>query len=149
MLRFLKWRKMTWVLVAWNGAIAAWVLVLLASSSAAAGCSVDAGGAAVSGLARQDCLDSVARGFGVPLVALIWAVGLVVFSVVWYSTRPLWRQGHGARFRRLRSEDFYADADPGRTPAAPRPTADRSGEGLERAAAPPLRVQPLPRTRAR
>ena len=114
MLGFLKWRKMTWALVVWNGAMAAWVLVLVASSSAAAGCSVDADGAAVS-LARQDCLDGAAQGLGLPVAALIWALGLVVLSVVWYSTRPLWRQGHGARLRRLHSENFLADAGANRT----------------------------------
>ena len=112
MLSFLRWRKMTWALVVWNGAMAAWVLVLLTSDTA--GCSVDGDGAALGGLARQDCLDSAARGLGIPLVALIWALGLVVLSVVWYSTRPLWRQGHGARIRRLRSNDFLADAGPAR-----------------------------------
>jgi len=118
MLRFLKWRKLTWALVVWNGAMAAWVLVLLVSGSGTAGCSVDAAGATVGRLARQDCLDSAAQGLGVPLVALIWALGLVVLSVVWYSTRPLWRQGHGARFRRLHSEEFLADA------GAPRSSPD-------------------------
>ena len=115
MLGFLNWRKMTWALVVWNGAMATWVLVLLASSSGTAGCSVGADGAAVGSLARQDCLDGVAQGLGAPLVALIWALGFVVLSVVWYSTRPLWRQGHGARLRRLHSEDFLADAGPART----------------------------------
>jgi len=113
MLSFLKWRKLTWALVVWNGAMAAWVLGILATGSGTAGCS-DAGGGA-GRLARQDCLDGVAQGLGVPVVALIWAVGLVVLSVVWYSTRPLWRQGHGARLRRLRSEEFLADTGPHRT----------------------------------
>ena len=30
-----------------------------------------------------------------------WLVGMVVLSAVWFGTRPLWRQGHGVRFRRL------------------------------------------------
>jgi uncharacterized membrane protein len=30
-----------------------------------------------------------------------WLVGTVLLSVVWFGTRPLWRQGHGVRFRRL------------------------------------------------
>ena len=32
-----------------------------------------------------------------------WLVGLVVLCVVWFGTRPLWRQGHGVRLRRLRA----------------------------------------------
>jgi len=113
MLSFLKWRRMTWALIVWNGAMAAWVLALLVSNSGTAGCSFDGNGAAAGRLARQDCLDSAARGLGVPLVMLIWALGLVVLSVVWYSTRPLWRQGHGARLRRLRSDEFFPDGGPG------------------------------------
>jgi hypothetical protein len=29
-------------------------------------------------------------------------LGLITLSAIWFMTRPLWRQGHGARFRRLR-----------------------------------------------
>jgi hypothetical protein len=32
-----------------------------------------------------------------------WLVGTALLSVVWFGTRPLWRQGHGVRFRRLRA----------------------------------------------
>jgi hypothetical protein len=31
------------------------------------------------------------------------ALGLIVLSVIWFMTMPLWRQGHGARLRRMRS----------------------------------------------
>jgi hypothetical protein len=40
-------------------------------------------------------------GATVAIVTLI--VGMVLLSVVWFGTRPLWRQGHGVRFRRLQS----------------------------------------------
>ena len=37
-------------------------------------------------------------------VALVTGiVGVVLLSVVWFGTRPLWRQGHGVRFRRLQA----------------------------------------------
>ncbi len=41
---------------------------------------------------------------GAATVAIVTGlVGAVVLSVVWFGTRPLWRQGHGIRFRRLQS----------------------------------------------
>ena len=44
-------------------------------------------------------------GPGVATIALLWFVGFVVLSVTWFLSRPLWRQGHGARLRRLRAAD--------------------------------------------
>ena len=39
---------------------------------------------------------------GAATVAIVTGlVGTVLLSVVWFGTRPLWRQGHGIRFRRL------------------------------------------------
>jgi predicted PurR-regulated permease PerM len=29
--------------------------------------------------------------------------GLIVLTAIWWLTRPLWRQGHGGRFRRMPS----------------------------------------------
>jgi hypothetical protein len=37
------------------------------------------------------------------LALLAGALGLIVLSVIWFMTMPLWRQGHGARLRRMRS----------------------------------------------
>ena len=31
------------------------------------------------------------------------AFGLIVLSAMWFMTRPLWSQGYGPRFRRMRS----------------------------------------------
>jgi hypothetical protein len=42
---------------------------------------------------------------------LLWSFGTVLLTVVWFVTRPLWRHGHGFRFRRLR----LADAGPVRS----------------------------------
>ena len=42
-------------------------------------------------------------GGGVVLIVALWSVGLAVGTVIWFMTRPLWRQGHGARLRPLRS----------------------------------------------
>jgi hypothetical protein len=43
----------------------------------------------------------VSGAFVVALV--VGALGLLVLSLIWYLTMPLWRQGHGPRLRRLRS----------------------------------------------
>jgi hypothetical protein len=67
--RFLKWRKMTWALLLWGGALV--------------------GVCVVSGAS--------------PLVLMAGALGLIVLSAVWIMTRPLWSQGHGLRFRRMRA----------------------------------------------
>jgi hypothetical protein len=41
---------------------------------------------------------------GTFVVALVvGALGLLVLSLIWYLSMPLWRQGHGPRLRRLRS----------------------------------------------
>jgi hypothetical protein len=40
------------------------------------------------------------------LALLAGALGLVVLSVIWFMTRPLWLQGHGPRLRRMRSVEI-------------------------------------------
>jgi K+ transporter len=37
------------------------------------------------------------------LALMAGVLGLIVLSVIWFMTMPLWRQGHGARLRRMRS----------------------------------------------
>jgi hypothetical protein len=39
------------------------------------------------------------------LALLAGALGLIVLSVIWFVTMPLWRQGHGPRLRRMRSAE--------------------------------------------
>jgi hypothetical protein len=36
---------------------------------------------------------------------LMWSFGTILLTLLWFATRPLWRQGHGLRIRRLRSPD--------------------------------------------
>jgi hypothetical protein len=40
------------------------------------------------------------------LALLVGALGLIVLSVIWFVTVPLWRQGHGPRLRRMRSVEI-------------------------------------------
>ena len=44
----------------------------------------------------------VSGGFGPALIALALA-GLIVLGFIWFMTRPLWRVGHGAKWRPMRS----------------------------------------------
>jgi hypothetical protein len=37
------------------------------------------------------------------LISLVFSFGIVALAAVWFLSRPLWRQGHGARMRRLRA----------------------------------------------
>lgn len=39
----------------------------------------------------------------VVLTSLVFSFGIVALAGVWFMSRPLWRQGHGARLRRLRA----------------------------------------------
>jgi uncharacterized protein (DUF58 family) len=39
---------------------------------------------------------------GLVLAFLVWTLGLIALSSIWFGSRPLWRVGHGARLRRLR-----------------------------------------------
>jgi hypothetical protein len=47
----------------------------------------------------------VSGGFALSAI-VITAIGLIVLGFIWYMTRPLWRVGHGARFRQMRSADI-------------------------------------------
>jgi hypothetical protein len=104
MTRFLHWRRMTWALVVWSGGLLAWLLfVVLRPTDGAAGCVTDSAGVALEVVTRQNCLDAAGRS-GLEIVVLVgmWLLGVAVLSVIWFETRPLWRQGYGVRLRRLR-----------------------------------------------
>jgi hypothetical protein len=40
------------------------------------------------------------------LSVMAGAAGLIVLSAIWWLTRPLWRQGHGARLSQMRSVEI-------------------------------------------
>ena len=105
MTRFLHWRKMTWVIAVWSGALLGWLLFgVLRTTDIAAGCVTDSAGVALNEITKQNCLD-VGGNLVLKSVLLggFWLVGVAVLSVIWFATRPLWRQGHGMRIRRLRA----------------------------------------------
>jgi hypothetical protein len=104
MTRFLHWRKMTWAIALWSGGVLGWLLfVVLRPTDGAASCVTDSAGVTMEAVTRQACLDASGRS-GLELVALVgfWLVGVAVLSVIWFASRPLWRQGYGVRLRRLR-----------------------------------------------
>ena len=104
MTRFLHWRKMTWSLVVWSGIVLGWLFVVaFRPTDAAAGCVTDSAGVALEEITKQNCLDAAGRS-GLEIVVLLglWLVGVAVLGVIWFESRPLWRQGYGVRLRRLR-----------------------------------------------
>jgi Zn-dependent protease with chaperone function len=106
MKRFLEWRKMTWAVALWIGVIVAWgVHAASTSSTVVAGCAADPA-FGPSALSQQDCIAQATIGieFGIVPIAIVGLLGLIVLGVLWFATRPLWRQGYGARLRRLRPQ---------------------------------------------
>jgi hypothetical protein len=103
MTRFIHWRKMTWAIAAWSVAMLAWMIGVLVTGGAA-DCGTDFGSSSTF-LTKQACIDASSghlwKAFA--LIPSLWLLGLVALSVTWFMTRPLWRHGHGFRFRRLRS----------------------------------------------
>jgi hypothetical protein len=105
MTRFVHWRKMTWALVAWSAGLLGWMLVvLLRPTDGAAGCVTDSAGVALQEITKRNCLDAAGGATGLQIVVLagLWLFGIAVLSVIWFETRPLWRQGYGIRLRRMR-----------------------------------------------
>lgn len=47
----------------------------------------------------------VGGGFELSAI-LIAGLGLIVLGFTWFMTRPLWKVGHGARVRQMRSVDI-------------------------------------------
>lgn len=105
MTRFLHWRKMTWALALWNAGAIAWLLITVFDLvGGASNCATDSAGVALSAITKRDCVDAAASGSGVEVVigSIFWFLGVALLGGLWFLTRPLWRQGHGARLRRLR-----------------------------------------------
>jgi hypothetical protein len=99
MTRFLHWRKMTWTFAVWSALMAGWLVASAFVSSPAASGMMNASGAWIISL---------------------WLVGVGFLGILWFTTRPLGRQGHGARFRRLSSPLTLAEKRAARGAAANR-----------------------------
>jgi hypothetical protein len=98
-----RWRKTTWAFAVWLAVTGVWFAVsLLTRSDTGAACAKDPD--VVSGSqSTGDCADALSAvgGFDPAIVAAIAVLGVMVLTVVRFMTRPLWRQGHGASFRRF------------------------------------------------
>ncbi len=107
MTRFRYWRKMTWAIVVWTGAALTWFVVSASTGrGAAADCAVDSAGNATTAFTRRECVEAASGGLELVIIPLVWFLGLTVLTLMWFMTRPLWRQGRGARLRRMQPEEL-------------------------------------------
>ena len=101
---------MSWVIVLWIGVMVAWgIHAASTSSTVVADCAAD--GAVKAGyLTQADCVSRASIGieFGVVTIAIVGLVGLLVLVATWFASRPLWRQGYGARLHPLRLKAVVA-----------------------------------------
>lgn len=76
-----RWRKMTWVLLAWVALIIAWIV---AGVNSVDGCENE------PSHLRDACQlgTEIGTGIGVAVVVLIGFMGFVVLSLIWFMTRP-------------------------------------------------------------
>jgi hypothetical protein len=116
--RFPQWRRMTWAIVFWIGAMVTWgIHAASTSSTVVADCAAD-GAVKAGDMTQRDCVFQASIGieFGVVTIAAVGFVGLLVLGALWFMSRPLWRQGYGARLHRLRlkAEPAVAGTDPDR-----------------------------------
>lgn len=76
------WRKMTWVLILWCGAIIAWAISAGASTSH----SCDHPGV----LTHAQCQNATdaGAGLGIAVILFIGFIGFVFFGLIWLMSRP-------------------------------------------------------------
>lgn len=72
-----KWRKMTWVLIAWTLLIIIWMV--------AGGAANECGQEATE--LNQDACEA-GTGIGVALVGFLGFIGFVFLALIWFMTRP-------------------------------------------------------------
>jgi hypothetical protein len=75
-----RWRKTTWVAIAWSMAIGVWVLVVLARG----------GSDCAHERFRSVCAthSDVQKGIGIVVLGSIWLLGSLVLALIWFLTRP-------------------------------------------------------------
>lgn len=71
-----RWRKMTWVLIAWCALILVWAI---------------AGGSSAANSCKHQTYQNACQagaGIGVAIILFIGFCGFVFFSLIWFMTRP-------------------------------------------------------------
>lgn len=78
----LKWRKMTWVLLAWVVLMIVWIIAGVSSNSD--NCDDEAPDM------RELCeaATDVGTGIGVGIIVVIGFMGFLILSIIWFMTRP-------------------------------------------------------------
>jgi hypothetical protein len=83
--RWLRRRKMTWALIVWTTVMAVWVIGGASQAHGVpAACKTD------RYLSPETCNNASDTGtaIGVGLVFVLWFIGFIVLSLVWFMTRP-------------------------------------------------------------
>ncbi len=74
------WRKMTWVLWAWTALAALWIGVGFTAENPSS----------CHGLSHSACTaaTNVGEGIGVFVIVIVWLIGFLFLSLIWFMTRP-------------------------------------------------------------
>jgi preprotein translocase subunit SecG len=73
----MRWRKMTWALIMWS----VLMLVLTVSATNSADC-----GSKGDKYSQAGC--EAGAGIGVGIMLVLWFIGFIVLSLIWFMTRP-------------------------------------------------------------
>jgi hypothetical protein len=76
------WRKMTWVIAIWTVLFAAWGI------SGASAVSNNCAGETGNTLAACQAGTAIGCGIGLTLIFMLWFVGFIILSLVWFMSRP-------------------------------------------------------------
>lgn len=88
----LRWRKMTWAIVVFSVLMLIWAIAGAASNPGVTEAEIQ--NCVADGLfTRQECQDTleaasdVGTGIGVTLIFILWFIGFIILSIVWFMTR--------------------------------------------------------------
>ena len=117
-----RWRKMTWTILLFTALMAAWAIGGAATADNAAQCAND------TVLGADTCTQArnAGTGIAVVLIFMLWFIGFIVLSLIWFMTRPKGRCARRAA----------------RTLSAAAPPAVAAGTTSPRPPRPALRVCP-------
>jgi hypothetical protein len=78
----LRWRKMTWAIVIFSVLMLIWAI---AGAAADGGCDQYPVGSAE----REGCElgEDVGTGIGVTIIFILWFIGFIILSIIWFMTR--------------------------------------------------------------